>query len=162
LHIDATSTDDDNLESLPNIWEDENVSRMVREVLARDLKREFESKQTKRQYKRDIHSSMSPVLDTATTASVASAKAVQTTRRQIVTTQKGGKKPVKVTQQAGNKNKNRVTIATKATKATVKPSMKPSNVVNTNANLGNFNASSKTKVSEKSTRNALCMQATAK
>lgn len=115
---------------LPNIWEDEAVSRMIREVLARDLVKEHEQKFQRRQHKRDV--SASPA--------VAEDRKVPTTRKAPATTAKA-KKPVKVTQ-TGNKTKNRVTPSTATTKATVKPSMKP---IVANTNLG-INSLSKTKV----------------
>jgi hypothetical protein len=132
------SVDLDDESELPNIWEDEVVTRMMREVVARELVREHESKRTKRQYKRDVHSSVTPE-----PKAVGGNKNTQTTRR-MTTTQKGGKKPVKVTQ-SGNKNKNRVTVATStttATKATVKPSVRP------NINSGTVNTLVKIKVSQ--------------
>lgn len=97
--------------SLPNIWEDEVVSRMVREVLTRDLVKEHEQRHLKRQHKRDV------------SASTATTKNAPTTRKAPATTQKA-KKPIKVTQ-TGSKTKNRVVSSTTTTKATVKPSMKP-------------------------------------
>lgn len=129
-------------ESLPNIWEDESVNRMVREMLARDLFREQEHKRTRRQYKRDIHSS---VASSEVTSATVSARAATKTTRKAAVTQKT-KKPSKVTQ-TGNKNKNRVTTTTKGTKATVKPSTKPI-VTTTQAatTFGSVNASSKIKV----------------
>lgn len=155
LHLNENETesevvDVDESESLPNIWEDEVVSRMVREVIARDLVREHESRRSKRQYKRDIHSSAT-LAPKAVTSSGGNNKNknTQTTRKMtVVSTQKGGgKKPVKVTQ-PGNKNKNRVTSAsttttTTTTKATVKPNVRPNNV-----NSGIVNSSVKIKVSQ--------------
>lgn len=145
LHLNENETETDDVnsfsdnESLPNIWEDEVVTRMVREVVARDLMREHEFQRSKRQYKRDVQSSvtLAPKIETAGGNNY-KANTKTTTRR--MTTQKG-KKPAKVTQ-TGNKNKNRVTsppITTTTTKATVKPSnVKPS--------LGSVNASIKIKV----------------
>jgi hypothetical protein len=115
---------------LPNIWEDEAVSRMIREVLARDLVKEHEQRHQRRQHKRDVTAS----------PAVAEGKKVPTTRKAPATTQKA-KKPAKVTQ-TGNKTKNRVTLSTAATKATVKPSTKP---IVASTNLG-INSLSKAKV----------------
>jgi Mn-containing catalase len=125
---------------LPNIWEDELVNRMVREMLARDLFHEHEHRRARRQYKRDIHSSASPETSEAT---VIARAATKTTRKSSATSKT--KKPSKVTQ-TGNKNKNRATTtaATRATKATVKPSSRP--IVSTTANFGSVNGSSKIKV----------------
>jgi hypothetical protein len=124
----AAASDADS--KLPNIWEDEAVSRMIREVLARDLVKEHEQRHQRRQHKRDV--TVSPA--------VAEGKKAPTTRKAPATTQKA-KKPIKVTQ-TGNKTKNRVTPSTAATKATVKPSMKP---IVANTNLG-VNSLSKAKV----------------
>lgn len=136
----ATGLVDVDNESLPNIWEDESVNRMVRELLANDLLREHEHKRTRRQYKRDIHSSVAS--SELTSAAVNARAATKTTRK---ATQKT-KKPSKVTQ-TGNKNKNRVTTTTKGTKATVKPSTKPIVTTTTAATtFGSVNASSKIKV----------------
>lgn len=126
-------------ESLPNIWEDESVNRMVRELLARDLFREHEHRRTRRQHKRDIHSASSE----STSATVVARAATKTTRKAAVTQKT--KKPSKVTQ-TGNKNKNRVTTTTKGTKATVKPSTKPIVTTTTATTFGSVNASSKIKV----------------
>lgn len=129
-------------ESLPNVWDDENVNRMVRELLARDLFREHDHRRTRRQYKRDIQSiGSSPEIPSATVS--ARAAATKTTRKSSVTQKT--KKPSKVTQ-AGNKNKNRVTTTTKGTKATVKPSTKPIVIQTTATTLGSVNVSSKIKV----------------
>lgn len=106
--------------SLPNIWEDDVVLRMVREVLAQDLMKEHAHKIVKHQHKRDVQ----------VIASSASTPRAHTTHRVSSSTQKA-KKPTKVTQ-TGNKTKNRVT-STASTKATVKPSTKP---IVTNINLG--------------------------
>lgn len=127
---------------LPNIWEDEAVNRMVREMLARNLFHEHEHRRMRRQYKRDIHSS---IASSSTIPSVAIARAATKTTRKSGATQKT-KKPSKVTQ-AGNKNKNRVTT-TVTTKATVKPNAKPIVSTTTATNFGSVNASSKIKVRE--------------
>jgi hypothetical protein len=124
------------LSALPNIWEDEVVSRMIREVLARDLVKEHEHRHFKRQYKRDV--TASPAVAAAATTK----KAPATTRKAPATTK--AKKPVKVTQ-TGNKNKNRVASSTSTTKATVKPSIKPI-VTNTNLGASGINSLSKSKV----------------
>lgn len=118
--------------SLPNIWEDEVVSRMVRDVLKEDLVKEQAHKQQRRQHKRDIQVTASSVFGTT--------PRTVTTRRVSASTQKA-KKPSKVTQ-TGNKTKNRVTPSTTTTKATVKPSTKPI-VPNLGVNSAN---SSKVKV----------------
>jgi hypothetical protein len=140
----VVSLEDDSETSndLPNIWEDELVNRMVREMLARDLFHEHEHRRARRQYKRDIHSSASPETSAAT---VIARAATKTTRKSSATSKT--KKPSKVTQ-TGNKNKNRVTTtaATRATKATVKPSSRPIVSTTTNANFGSVNGSSKIKV----------------
>jgi hypothetical protein len=128
------ATSEAELSALPNIWEDEVVSRMIREVLAHDLVKEHEHRHFKRQHKRDV---------TASPAVAATTKKVQTTRKSPATTQKA-KKPVKVTQ-TGNKTKNRVASSTSTTKATVKPSMKPI-VTNTNLGVSGINSLSKAKV----------------
>lgn len=142
LNLNENETESDvNNESLPSIWDDEVVTRMVREVLARDLYQENELKKTRRQYKREVHSS-------ATAEPKANSELPTTRKVASVSTQKV-KKPSKVTQ-TGNKNKNRVTLpasitstSLNATKATVKP-----NVQSTvsNINLGSVNSSLKIKV----------------
>lgn len=132
---DAAAASETELSKLPNIWDDEVVSRMIREVLARDLVKEHEHRHVKRQHKRDV--TASPAVAIATT------KKAQTTRKAPATTQKA-KKPVKVTQ-TGNKTKNRVASSTTTTKATVKPSMKPI-VTNTNLGVSGMNSLSKAKV----------------
>lgn len=130
----AAAAANDSESKLPNIWEDEAVSRMIREVLARDLVKEHEQRHQRRQHKRDV---------TVSPAVAEGKKAPPTTRKAPATTQKA-KKPVKVTQ-TGNKTKNRVTPSTAATKATVKPSMKP---IVASTNLG-INSLSKAKVRTK-------------
>lgn len=123
---------------LPNIWEDEVVTRMIRDVLVRDFVKDDEHKRMKRQHKRDVHSS--------TVSPVGTSKA-QTTRKASATTLKA-KKPTKVAQ-TGNKTKNRVTSSpSTSTKATVKPSTKPivTNLANSGVN------SSKVKVRKKEVR----------
>lgn len=108
----AAAAANDSDSKLPNIWEDEAVSRMIRDVLARDLVKEHDQRHQRRQHKRDV--TISPV----------EGKKAATTRKAAPTTQKA-KKPVKMTQ-TGNKTKNRVTPSTApTTKATVKPSSKP-------------------------------------
>lgn len=124
----ATTAANDSDSKLPNIWEDEVVSRMIRDVLARDLVKEHEQRHQRRQHKRDV--TVSPV----------EGKKAATTRKAAPTTPKA-KKPVKVTQ-TGSKTKNRVTSSTAPTKATVKPSSKP---IVANTNLG-INGLSKAKV----------------
>ena len=102
---------------LPNIWENEVVSRMIRSVIFRDLIEENVHKQSKRQHKREIYSTASPVAIT---------KAETTRKSTLVATQKT-RKPTKVTQSAGSKTKNRITPVplTTSTRAPVKPNTKP-------------------------------------
>lgn len=122
---------------LPNIWEDEVVTRMIRDVLVRDLVKGVEHKRMKRQHKRDVYSTVSPVVMTK----------AQTTRKASATTQRA-KKPTKVAQ-TGNKTKNRVTSSPSTSiKATVKPSTKP--IVTNSSSIG-VN-SSKVKVRKKNNR----------
>lgn len=146
---DESIRDEVDLTDLPSIWDDEVVSRMVRDVLVSDLVKEQEQKQFRRMHKRDVQT-------TATT--IATTKSA-TTRKVSATTQKS-KKPTRVSQ-AGSKNKNRVTISPMmiSTKATVKPSTKPIvtnsgssglNKININSIVANNNVaanSSKAKVS---------------
>lgn len=134
----AAAASETDLSTLPNIWEDEVVSRMIREVLARDLVKEHEHRHFKRQHKRDV--TASPAVVAATT------KKVQTTRKSPATTQKA-KKPIKVTQ-TGNKIKNRVASSTSTPKATVKPSIKPI-VAHSNLGVSGINSLSKSKVRTK-------------
>lgn len=120
---------DDDLSSLPSIWDDEVASRMVRDVLAQDLAKQHEHRVMRRQHKRDVYAADST-------------PRAHTTRK--ATTPKA-KKPTKIVNkvtQAGNKNKNRVTPAT-TTKATVKPSTKP---IVTNANSGVSSSANLSKV----------------
>jgi hypothetical protein len=100
----------DDHESLPNVWNDQTVSRMVREILVRDLVQEHDDKQVRRQYKRDIYGS----------ASSSTVSSPQPTRKMISVTTQKAKKPTKITQSGNNKTKNRVTASTVG-KATVKP-----------------------------------------
>jgi FKBP-type peptidyl-prolyl cis-trans isomerase len=102
-------------EELPSIWEDEAVTKMMRDVLAADLAKEHDTRRLRRQHKRDVQSAQT----------LPAAGKAQTTRKASTTAQKT-KKPPKVTT-AGSKSKIRVTAATSsaATKATVKPSSKP-------------------------------------
>lgn len=134
--------DDVELSSLPSIWDDEVVSRMVRDVLAQDLAKQHEHRLMRRQHKRDVYSTASSIV-------VGSSPRAHTTRKVAATTQKA-KKPTKVVNkvtQAGNKNKNRVTQSTATTstttKATVKPSTKP---IVTNSNSGVSNSANLSKV----------------
>ena len=123
------------MDSLPNIWEDEVVTRMIREVLAQDLVKEQQQQHLRRQYKRDV---------TASPAVAASTKKSQTTRKASTVTTQKAKKPVKVTQ-SGNKPKRVATTTTSlTTRATVKPSTKPI-VTNSNFDVVN-NVASKAKV----------------
>lgn len=147
---DENIRDDVDLSELPSIWDDEVVSRMVREVLAQDLVKEHEQKQLKRMHKRDVQS---------TATSISTTKASTTRKASTATTQKS-KKPTRVSQ-TSSKNKNRVTTlsTTTSTKATVKPNAKPIvtnsgtsglNKINVNSIVANNNVaanSSKAKVS---------------
>jgi FKBP-type peptidyl-prolyl cis-trans isomerase len=123
-------SDDTELASLPNIWEDEVVSQMVREVLAGDLAKELQHKRARRQHKRDVQA-------TASSSAAVAPKAQQTTRKASTTAQKT-KKPTKVVT-TGSKTKIRVTSATStaATKATVKPGTKP--IVTNSGTTGSIN-----------------------
>lgn len=113
LSSSSTLSGDESPIYLPSVWEDENVTRMVREVLARDLQRENESMRLKRQYKRDLSSKSSNV----------------TQAEQEEPSQKSFRKPPKVIQ-----TKNRVSATTRAS---VRPSLSP---VMSNANFGSLNA----------------------
>lgn len=150
LHLNENENESDStdVQSLPSIWDDEVVTRMVREVLARDLFQENELKKTRRQYKRDVQSSV--------TESPKAISGLQTTRKVSSGTTQKVKKPSKVTQ-TGNKNKNRVTLSpsitsSSTTKATVKPNVQSTvstttnNNSNNNNNLGSVNSSVKIKV----------------
>jgi hypothetical protein len=112
-------------DALPNIWDDENVTRMVREVIARDLQRENENIRLKRQYKRDLTSKVA-----------VAANVTQESTRKISApnvSEKALKKPPKVIQ-----TKNRVSVITPTTtRASVRPSLNP--VIASNANFGNIN-----------------------
>lgn len=131
----ATQDAVDESEALPNIWEDEAVNRMVREVLAQDLAKEHEFRLQKRLHKREVVSTVSPV----------EKRAPPTTKKAAAVTQKT-KKPTRVTSTA-NKNKNRVTSTT--TKATVKPSYKPVVTQSASNALASPANSSKVKVGTK-------------
>lgn len=131
----ATQDAADESEALPNIWEDEAVNRMVREVLAQDLAKEHALKLQKRLHKREVVSTVSPV----------EKRAPPTTKKAATVTQKT-KKPSRVTSTA-NKNKNRVTSTT--TKATVKPSYKPIVTQSASNALASAANSSKVKVGTK-------------
>jgi hypothetical protein len=132
-HIDGSdeSSIENEEEPLPNIWEDENVSRMVREVLAQDLVREHELKRSKRQHKRDVQSSV-------TNTPSDSSNDIQMNRKIASLLAQRTKKPAKVTQTT-TKNKNRVT-----TRATSKTTTKP--VANTSTQQSAGLNASKTKV----------------
>lgn len=126
---------------LPNIWEDEVVTRMIREVLAQDLVKEQQQQHLRRQYKRDV---------TASPAVAVSTKKSQTTRKASTVTTQKAKKPVKVTQ-SGNKPKRVATSTTSVTtRATVKPNTKPI-VTNSNFDVVN-NVASKAKPSVQPTK----------
>lgn len=128
----SSSLNDESLidESLPSIWEDENVTRMVREVLARDLQRENENIRMKRQHKRDLTSKVANVTQESTRNIPVSSEV----------SEKSFKKPPKVLQ-----TKNRVSMVAQTTRASVRPSLNP--VIASNANFGNLNvAASKNKV----------------
>jgi hypothetical protein len=116
LSSSSTLSGDESLIDLPSIWEDENVTRMVREVIARDLQRENENMRLKRQYKRDLTSKASNVT-----------QAEQ--ENEDVPLQKSFRKPPKVIQ-----TKNRVSATTRAP---VRPSLSP---VMSNANFGSLHA----------------------
>ena len=113
-------SDDERLIDMPSIWEDENVTRMVREVLAKDLLREKEISRLKRQYKRDLTSKVANVTQTDQKESSSD----------DTVSQKSFRKPPKVIQ-----TKNRVSATT--TRASVRPNLRP---VMSNANFGNLNA----------------------
>lgn len=135
----SSSLNDESLidESLPSIWEDENVTRMVREVLARDLQRENENIRMMRQHKRDLTSKVANVTQESTRNIPPSSDV----------SEKSFKKPPKVIQ-----TKNRVSVVAQTTRASVRPSLNP--VIASNANFGNLNvAASKNKV-----RESLCMR----
>lgn len=116
LSSSSTLSGDESLIDLPSIWEDENVTRMVREVIARDLQRENENMRLKRQYKRDLSSKASNVT-------------MQSEQEEDGPSQKSFRKPSKVIQ-----TKNRVSATTRAS---VRPSLSP---VMSNANFGSLNA----------------------
>lgn len=130
----ATQDAVDESEALPNIWDDEVVNRMVREVLAQDLAKAHEFRLQKRLHKREVVSTVSPV----------EKRAPPTTKKAATVTQKT-KKPSRVTS-AANKNKNRVTPSTTTTKATVKPSYKPIVAQSASNSLVSAANSSKVKV----------------
>jgi hypothetical protein len=113
---------DDDDGKLPNLWDDEIVNRMVREILARDLAKENSQNLIKTRYRRDI---------STTTTTSEGARKVPSTTRKTSATPKSSRKPVRQTQT--NKNKNRVTqsstIAATTSRATVKPSTKPTSIV---------------------------------
>lgn len=132
----------DEMEKLPNAWENEDVRRMVREVLMSDLVQDKEQFIKKRQYKRDIYSTSSSSIGTQPTRKMST----------TITTNKL-KKPIKTVQimssttSNNNKNKNRIQQSI-TTKATTKPTIKP--IITLNSNAGNTNLnSSKVKVSIK-------------
>jgi len=52
------SADVDSSQQLPNVWEDQTLARMIRDVLVRDLSQEHEQRQLKRQYKREVRASV--------------------------------------------------------------------------------------------------------
>lgn len=133
----ATQDAADESEALPNIWEDEAVNRMVREVLAQDLAKEHEFRLQKRLHKREVVSTVSPV----------EKRAPPTTKKASTVTQKT-KKPTRVTSTA-NKNKNRVTPSTTTTKATVKPNYKPIVTQSASNALASPANASKVKVTDK-------------
>lgn len=137
LSSSATQDAVDESEALPNIWDDEVVNRMVREVLAQDLAKEHDFRLQKRLHKREVVSTVSPV----------EKRAPPTTKKAVTVTQKT-KKPSRVTS-AANKNKNRVTPSTTTTKATVKPSYKPIVTQSASNTLVSAANSSKVKVGTK-------------
>jgi hypothetical protein len=120
--IDDDDGDDDG--KLPNLWDDEVVNRMVREILARDLAKENSHNLLKSRYRRDV--------STTATSETAAARKVPSTTRKSSATPKSSRKPVRQT--STNKNKNRVTqsstiAASTTSRATVKPSTKPTSIV---------------------------------
>ncbi|CAO1363221.1 unnamed protein product [Diamesa serratosioi] len=134
----------DEMERLPSAWENEDVRRMVREVLMSDLVQDKVQSIKKRQYKRDIYSTSSSSIGT------------QPTRKMSTTTTTNKlKKPTKsvqilssTTSNNNNKNKNRIqpAITTKATikttiKTTIKPTLKPTITLNSIAGNTNSNSS---------------------
>ncbi|CAO1333139.1 unnamed protein product [Diamesa hyperborea] len=139
--VEVTENKDEIEIGLPSAWENEDVRRMVREVLMRDLVQDQVQNVKKRQYKRDIYSTSS--------ASSSPSIGTQPTRKMstTITTQKL-KKPTKSVQimsstTINNKNKNRIqpSITTKATtKPTLKPTLKPT--ITLNSNVGNTNTNS--------------------
>lgn len=116
---------------LPNIWGDEVVSRMIRDVIFRDLMKENKRKQEKRQHKREVYSTVSPVLTSR----------AQTTRIATLTSKKDTK-PTKVTQTAGNKTKNRIADTATSTFTTESPVKLSMNHVPPNSNLSSKNLTS--------------------
>lgn len=119
-------------DALPNIWDDENVTRMVREVIARDLQRENENIRLKRQYKRDLTSKVTANVTQESTRKISAPNV----------SEKAFKKPPKVIQ---TKNRVSVITPTATTRASVRPSLNP--VIASNANFGNLNvADTKNKV----------------
>lgn len=122
--------DDD---KLPNLWDDEVVKRMVREILARDLAKENNQHLLRTRHRRDV-------VSTTASTSEAARKVPQTTRKSSATP-KSSRKPVRQTQ--SNKNKNRVTQSSTSattTRATVKPSTKPSTTIVTSTTFGTNSA----------------------
>jgi hypothetical protein len=124
--IEAAEDDD----KLPNLWDDEVVKRMVREILARDLAKENNQNVLRSRHRRDV----------STTATSEAARKVPQTTRKSSATPKSSRKPVRQTQ--SNKNKNRVTQSSivSTTRATVKPSTKPSTTIVTSTTFGTNSA----------------------
>ena len=144
--VEVTDNKDEIEIGLPSAWENEDVRRMVREVLMRDLVQDKVQNVKKRQYKRDIYSTSSSSIGTQPTRKMGT----------TITTQKL-KKPTKTVQimssttTNNNKNKNRIQPSI-TTKATAKPTLKPTITLNSNTGITNTNTnSSKAKVSLKFT-----------
>lgn len=120
---------------LPNLWDDEVVNRMVREVLARDLAKENAQNLLRTRHRRDVSTS-------STTRKVPAA--TQGSRKQSATP-KASRKPVRQTQT--NKNKNRVTQSTSITTTiggaathTTRATVKPTTIVASTTQFGNTNS----------------------
>lgn len=126
-----TNTESDS-DSLPNLWDDEVVNRMVREVLARDLAKENAQNLLRTRHRRDV----------TTTATTRKASSTATGSRKQSATPKASRKPVRQTQT--NKNKNRVTPQTTlnsgVTIQTTRATVKPTTIVASTTQFGNTNS----------------------
>lgn len=121
-------------DSLPNLWDDEVVNRMVREVLARDLAKENAQNLLRTRHRRDVST-------TATTKKAPTSSSVSSRKSQA--TPKSSRKPVRQTQT--NKNKNRVTQSTSTTTLggatlTTRATVKPTTIVASTTQFGNTNS----------------------